>query len=106
MKYEANAPNATFVRGKVPRHARELTTSLHNGWTDRRRLAPRDKRPLCELVDDRPAAGGLRLEPLLAALVFVLATGRVRARREVGEKTADLLHQALHDTLTVFPTGR
>ena len=40
---------------------------------------------------------------LLAAFVFVLGTGRARARRLVGVKTGELRHQALHDALTGLP---
>jgi diguanylate cyclase (GGDEF)-like protein len=40
---------------------------------------------------------------LLGALVFVLGTGRERARRLVALRTGELQHQALHDPLTGLP---
>ena len=46
---------------------------------------------------------GIALSLLLGLLVFVLGTGRARARRLVTVKTGELLHQALHDGLTGLP---
>ena len=47
--------------------------------------------------------GGFMLAVLFGLLVFVLGTGRTRARALVEEKTRELYHQALHDTLTGLP---
>ena len=47
--------------------------------------------------------GGIALSALLGLLVFVLGTGRARALAMVREKTRELSHQALHDTLTGLP---
>ena len=47
--------------------------------------------------------GGIGLSLVLAALVFVLATGRELARTLVDQKAAQLHHQALHDPLTGLP---
>jgi hypothetical protein len=46
---------------------------------------------------------GIALSVLLAALVYVLATGRARAWHLVENKTDELRHHALHDTLTGLP---
>jgi diguanylate cyclase (GGDEF)-like protein len=46
---------------------------------------------------------GIVLSGLLAALVFVLGTGRARALRLVEDRPTDLRHQALHDALTGLP---
>jgi diguanylate cyclase (GGDEF)-like protein len=40
---------------------------------------------------------------LIPLIVFLLATGRARARRLVGEKTTELTFQAMHDHLTGLP---
>jgi len=47
--------------------------------------------------------GGSLLSVVLGLLVLVLGTGRRRALSLVHEKTRELSHQALHDTLTGLP---
>ena len=46
---------------------------------------------------------GIAASLILAALVLVLGTGRASALRLVGERTGELRHQALHDSLTGLP---
>jgi diguanylate cyclase (GGDEF)-like protein len=76
---------------------------LHNGWTVRTFGAA----IAAGAFDDAPAltlfVGGLLISLLLGLLVFVLGTGRTRAMSLVREKTRELSHQALHDTLTGLP---
>jgi diguanylate cyclase (GGDEF)-like protein len=43
------------------------------------------------------------LSLLLAALIYVLATGRLRALSMVSQKAAELRHQTMHDALTGLP---
>lgn len=50
-----------------------------------------------------PLLGGVALSALLATLLFVLRTGRERARRQLVQRTSELHHQALHDALTGLP---
>ena len=64
--------------------------------------------PVAEGVLADPAAlaillSGIAIILLLAALVFVLGTGRSRALLLVDERTDQLRHQALHDALTGLP---
>ncbi len=77
---------------------------LHNGWT----VTVTGRTPgrtahsedgACRLL----AIGVSALSLLLGLLLFVLATGRVRALQLVEEKTRQLGHQALHDALTGLP---
>ncbi|MHB1975442.1 MAG: putative bifunctional diguanylate cyclase/phosphodiesterase, partial [Acidimicrobiales bacterium] len=46
---------------------------------------------------------GIAVSMLLAALVYVLGTGRARAMELVRHRTDELRHQALHDGLTGLP---
>ncbi len=48
-------------------------------------------------------ASGIALSLLVGMLMFVLGTGRARARRVVHDQTRELRHQALHDALTGLP---
>ena len=47
--------------------------------------------------------GGTIVCFLLSILVYVLGTGRERARSMVHEQTLEITHQALHDALTGLP---
>jgi diguanylate cyclase (GGDEF)-like protein len=46
---------------------------------------------------------GILLSLLLGALILVLGTGRARSMMLVDERTDELLHQAMHDSLTGLP---
>src|SRR6202044_965836 len=79
------------------------TVNLHSGWTVETFAA----RPAEGVLDGAGTLGllgaGAAIGLLLGLLVFVLGTGRARALLLVGEKTDELRHQALHDTLTGLP---
>lgn len=85
------------------RHAATVSTNLHNGWvvTTYGNVVP----------DAIGAAGGssaqllygLLLSAIVAALLFLLATSRLRALRLVEQRTGELRHLALHDALTDLP---
>jgi diguanylate cyclase (GGDEF)-like protein len=76
---------------------------LGNGWT----IVTIGTVDTAGVLSDWNALGymmaGIGLSVLLATLVFVLATGRVRALAVVSQKTDELRHQALHDALTGLP---
>src|SRR5207302_3018971 len=63
--------------------------------------------PSAAIFDDRNAlallAGGTLMSLLVGLLLVILGTGRTRALALVNEKTRELSHQALHDTLTGLP---
>ena len=103
FSYHSGSSNVPFHGGTAPRGAESTTIDLHNGWTVRvSGLAPATGL----FAGGRPGAllvAGIALSLLLGLLVFVLGTGRARARRLVTLKTAELLHQALHDGLTRLP---
>jgi diguanylate cyclase (GGDEF)-like protein len=103
FRYESGKTHVQFASGHIPSHAQTATIKLHNGWTVRSFAAV----PASGVFADREAlgllAGGTLLSLLLGVLVLVLATGRTRALSLVREKTRELSHQALHDTLTGLP---
>ncbi len=103
MQYHIGSSNVTFLRGTLPLGAQSVTTSLHNGWTVTTFGDPVATGLFLRWATIGLLLAGIALSVSLAALVFVLSTGRVRARREVAQKTEELRHQALHDTLTGLP---
>jgi diguanylate cyclase (GGDEF)-like protein len=100
IRYHDGSAGVTFRSGKAPRGAQSTTIAQHNGWTVETFGAlaggavGENGSALAMLI------AGIALSVLLAALVFVLATGRVRALQLVGQRTGELRHQALHDALT------
>ncbi len=95
--------SVTFHAGTAARGARSATLDVHYGWTMRASEAVyaggifADGKALLLL------AGGIALSVILGLLLFVLGTGRARARAMVREKTQELSHRALHDALTDLP---
>jgi diguanylate cyclase (GGDEF)-like protein len=103
MEYAKNGSTVVFASATAAHPTATKTFDLQNGWT-------------VTVTGPLPAAGafGAWGAPLLAVgmsafslllglLLFVLATGRARALQLVGEKTSQLGHQALHDSLTGLP---
>jgi diguanylate cyclase (GGDEF)-like protein len=103
FRYQSGKSHVEFANGRIPAHSQTATIKLHNGWTVRSFAAV----PASGVFADREAlgllAGGTLLSLLLGLLVLLLATGRTRALSLVREKTRELSHQALHDTLTGLP---
>jgi diguanylate cyclase (GGDEF)-like protein len=101
--YRSQSSHAAFRSGAPRPHAERTTIDLHNGWTVQS-FGPAiasgmlaDTNALILLV------GGALLSLVFGMLVSVLATGRRRALSLVREKTRELSHQALHDSLTGLP---
>jgi diguanylate cyclase (GGDEF)-like protein len=103
FSYHAGSSNVAFNSGKVPRGAQSATVDLRNGWTVRTFAAAPATGIFAYGSTRELLLGGIALSLLVGALVFVLGTGRARARRLVDLKTGELLHQALHDGLTGLP---
>ncbi|WP_375479350.1 EAL domain-containing protein [uncultured Jatrophihabitans sp.] len=102
MRYHVGAQDVAFTHGAVAAGARSATIDLHNGWTvqsfgvvSRGAITTGDA--LAVLL------AGIALSALLGLLMFVLGTGRERARRQLEQRTGQLHHQALHDALTGLP---
>ncbi len=102
MRYGLGISDVSFSSGSVPAKAETTTIDLHNGWTVRTRgtvatTGITHGEALTWLV------GGTAVSLLLGLLMFVLGTGRERARRQLVQRTSQLHHQALHDPLTGLP---
>ena len=100
FRYDVGPWHAAFRSGKAPSGAESTTASLHNGWTVETFTSVAASGIFANANALALLVAGMVLSLLLAALVFVLGTGRVRALRLVGQRTGELRHQALHDGLT------
>jgi len=90
LHYRKGSSNVVFTDGTSPKHAQSLTIDLQDGWTVTTfgAAAP-------SALPARGAAlallgAGLALSILLGFLVWILGTGRSRARWLVDEKTREL----------------
>ncbi len=103
FRYRNAFSDVVFTKGEAAAGARSVVVDLRNGWTVRTFGVVASG----EVWGNRSAvallAAGSLLSILLGLLVLVLATGRARALRLVGERTGELRHQALHDALTGLP---
>ncbi len=103
FRYDAGSSHVAFSAGRAPAGARHATIDLRNGWTMQSAAVV----PAPGVFGNWHALtlliGGTLLSLLFGLLVLVLGTGRRRALSLVNEKTRELSHQALHDTLTGLP---
>jgi len=103
FRYDSGATHVAFSSGSAPARAEHTTIALRNGWT----------MESAGVVDTAGVFGnwhaltllisGVLLSVMFGLLVLVLGTGRRRALSLVNDKTRELSHQALHDTLTGLP---
>jgi diguanylate cyclase (GGDEF)-like protein len=101
--YSDDSSEVTFKAGAAPSSAQSTTIQLDNGWRVQTYGAP----TVGGVLDNGNALtlllSGLLLSLLLAILIYVLGTSRSRALAMVHERTDQLQHQALHDSLTGLP---
>ena len=103
FRYERNGAGETFVAGTRPRNALSTSVNLHNGWhVDVSRAAVAGG-VFGQGGSTLLLLGGALLSLLLALLIYVLGTSRSSAMQLVKERTDQLQHQALHDSLTGLP---
>ncbi|HTW98041.1 MAG TPA: EAL domain-containing protein [Acidimicrobiales bacterium] len=103
MRYGAPALGLSFRSGRAEAGWRSISQRLANGWVV---TVAGSVSSSSILADDDAvlfALGGTALSIAVAILLFVLATGQMRARQLVALRTAELRHQAMHDPLTGLP---
>ena len=103
FRYHSGTSNVSFSAGKAPSGAQVTTSSLHNGWTVQTLTVPVRSGIASTNHSLTLLIGGTMLSVLFGLLVISLGTGRRRAMALVMEKTRELSHQALHDSLTGLP---
>jgi diguanylate cyclase (GGDEF)-like protein len=102
MRYRVGTQDVAFTSGIAPVGARSVTIDLRNGWTVQT-FGVVDAGGITSGHALTTMVAGIALSVLLALLMFVLGTGRERARRQLEQRTGQLHHQALHDALTGLP---
>jgi diguanylate cyclase (GGDEF)-like protein len=103
FRYQGGSSRVSVHAGTAPVGAQSDTVDLHNGWyvevfgkvTGAGLFS--NGNALARLLD------GIGLSLLLAALIYLLGTGRSRAMQLVQDRTDQLRYQALHDSLTGLP---
>ena len=103
FRYRSDTSNVSFSLGKAPSGAQVSTINLHNGWTVQTLTAPARTGVVSNTHSLTLLVGGTLLSVLFGLLLISLGTGRRRAMVMVMEKTRELSHQALHDSLTGLP---
>ena len=103
FRFKSSYSTAAFRAGNTPTGARSVTIDLHNGWTVQTFGLVASGGVLGNSNALAVLIAGVLLSLVVGVLVFVLATGRARARRLVSERTRELRYQALHDGLTGLP---
>ncbi len=103
FRYSSGTMHEAFSSGVVPAHAQSTTVELNQGWAVQSFGPPIQSSVLGGRDAISVLVGGITLCWTLGLLLLVLATGRKRALALVLEKTRELSHQALHDTLTGLP---
>jgi diguanylate cyclase (GGDEF)-like protein len=101
--YVGGGTNETFRAGVRPKDAISASINLHNGWH-----VQVSKMVVNGSIFDQSDStllfvGGALLSLLLGLLIYVLGTTRTSAMQLVKERTEQLQHQALHDSLTGLP---
>ncbi len=102
VRYVRGSTHVAFTSGRPERGTQSARINLHNGWT----VQTFGAGPDTGVLHGNAALllfGGAAISLLLSLLVFELGTSRMRALSLVREKTSELTHQALHDTLTGLP---
>ena len=103
FRYSQNGSGESFKAGSRPKNAMSTTVNLHNGWRVDVYKAAINGSVFGQGDSLLLFLGGALLSLLLALLIYVLGTSRSSAMQLVKERTDQLQHQALHDSLTGLP---
>jgi diguanylate cyclase (GGDEF)-like protein len=103
FRYGTGSSKVTFKAGSVPAGAQSTSVNLHNGWHVETFGAVSGSGVLSTADATALLLAGFVLSLLLGALIYVLGTTRSRALVLVDERTRELHHLALHDSLTELP---
>jgi diguanylate cyclase (GGDEF)-like protein len=101
--YVGGGSSVTFKDGVRPKQAISRTISLHNGWHVQVFFPGITAGVFGDWQSSLLFGGGVLLSALIGLLILVLGTSRSRAMHLVRERTDQLQHQALHDSLTGLP---
>ena len=102
MRFHVGDQDVAFSSGRAAEGAQSVTIDLDNGWTVQT-FGVVDAGGLDSSIARAVLIDGVAVSVLLGLLLFVLATGRERAQRQLEQRTDELHHQALHDALTGLP---
>jgi diguanylate cyclase (GGDEF)-like protein len=103
FSYRSAGQHVTFSAGRAPHGSQRSLVDLHNGWIVESQGSPVHSGILADDNALTVLVGGSGMSVLVGLLVVLLGTGRMRALSLVREKTRELSHQALHDSLTGLP---
>ena len=103
FRYRSGASHVAFTSGSAPAGAQSTIITLPEGWTVQSFAATVSGGVFDNWNSLALLIGGTLLSLVIGLLMLVLGTGRRRALTLVREKTRELSHQALHDTLTGLP---
>ncbi|MEO9181575.1 MAG: diguanylate cyclase, partial [Acidimicrobiales bacterium] len=101
--YNQSGSNVTFRAGKSPINPTLHTLNLHNGWHVEVYGVAVESGVFGNFNAAALFLGGVLFSLLLGLLLYVLGTSRSSALQLVKERTDQLQHQALHDSLTGLP---
>jgi diguanylate cyclase (GGDEF)-like protein len=101
--YHSLYSHVVFDSGHAGPGAQRSKIDLHNGWTVESYGPAAASGILADTHSLTLLIGGTLLSIVFSLLLLVLGTGRRRALALVRQKTRELSHQALHDTLTGLP---
>ena len=101
--YGSGSSKVTFKAGAAPAGSQSTSVNLRNGWHVETSAMVTGSGLLGNENALALLLAGFVLSLLLGTLIYVLGTGRSRALVLVEERTRELHHQALHDSLTQLP---